>query len=74
MSYAVEGPQPTAGIGNIPPMATDVEKNNPDVIVPSDGSDVQEDDKSEDFQQGVERVRAITAIWTKTTLISMFIL
>jgi hypothetical protein len=35
---------------------------------------VRGDDKSEDFQQGVERVRAITAIWSKTTLVSMFIL
>ncbi|KAJ4344462.1 uncharacterized protein N0V89_012204 [Didymosphaeria variabile] len=74
MSLTVEGPQPTAAIERITPMV-DVEKNgHADVIAPSDGSEVRDDDRSEEFQQGVERVRAITAIWSKTTLISMFIL
>lgn len=74
MSLTVEGLQPTAITGRVAPMI-DVEKSGPsDVVVPSEGSDVREDNESEDFQQGVERVRAITAIWSKSTLVSMFIL
>ncbi|KAJ4300848.1 hypothetical protein N0V90_002936 [Kalmusia sp. IMI 367209] len=74
MSLTAEGPQPTATIERIPPMI-DVEKSNHgEITAASEGSDVREDDKSEEFQQGVERVRAITAIWTRPTLISMFIL
>jgi hypothetical protein len=74
MSLTVEGSQPTATIERIPPMI-DVEKSgHPDIVAPYEGSDVREDNDSEEFQQGVERVRAITAIWSKSTLISMFIL
>ena len=63
-----------ATIEQVPPNI-DVEKSGHDNIkVPSESSDVLDDDKSEHFQQGVERVRAITEIWSKTTLISMFIL
>jgi hypothetical protein len=32
------------------------------------------DDDSDDFQNGVQRVRAITSVWSRPTLISMFIL
>jgi hypothetical protein len=31
-------------------------------------------EKSEEFQSGVQRVRAITSIWSRPTLISMFVL
>jgi len=39
----------------------------------SDGG-VKADNDSDRFQPGVQRVRAITEIWSKSTLISMFIL
>jgi len=39
----------------------------------SDGG-VKADNDSERFQPGVQRVRAITEIWSKPTLISMFVL
>jgi hypothetical protein len=55
----------------------DVEKSiNPHshgVETSSDGG-LKADDDSEKFQNGVQRVRAITEIWTKQTLIAMFIL
>ncbi|KAF1971433.1 MFS general substrate transporter [Bimuria novae-zelandiae CBS 107.79] len=74
MSIHPEGPAPTAAIERIPP-TIDVEKNHhADVIAPSEDSEVPDDSKSETFQPGVERVRAITEIWSTTTLISMFIL
>ncbi|EAT78310.1 hypothetical protein HBI56_232170 [Parastagonospora nodorum] len=54
----------------------DVEKSiNPHsqgVETSSDGG-LKADDDSEKFQNGVQRVRAITEIWTKQTLIAMFI-
>jgi hypothetical protein len=55
----------------------DIEKSiNPKshaVDVSSDGG-LKSDDDSERFQAGVQRVRAITEIWNKQTLIAMFIL
>jgi hypothetical protein len=39
----------------------------------SDGG-LKADNDSERFQPGVQRVRAITEIWSKSTLIAMFIL
>ena len=36
--------------------------------------DGNESDGSEEFQNGVQRVRAITEIWDKKTLITMFVL
>lgn len=39
----------------------------------SDGG-LKADNDSNKFQPGVQRVRAITEIWSKSTLISMFIL
>ncbi|KAF2687176.1 MFS general substrate transporter [Lentithecium fluviatile CBS 122367] len=58
------------------PLPTDIEKNTAAEITAADGSDASghETDKSEEFQNGVERVRAITAIWSRSTLISMFVL
>lgn len=43
---------------------------------PESGSDagLKADNDSERFQPGVQRVRAITEVWSKSTLISMFIL
>ncbi|KAF1957683.1 siderophore iron transporter-like protein mirB [Byssothecium circinans] len=67
-----EGPEPVSSV--IPP-PVDVEKktDHGDVTV-GDGSSTHESVKSEEFQNGVERVRAITAIWGKKTLITMFVL
>ena len=76
MSLTAGGPQP--GIDRIPPQV-DMEKNvghtsgsvSPDLStkeVDIDGEKVQE------FQNGVERIRIITTIWNKPTLISMFVL
>ncbi len=84
MSLTPGGPQPTAGV-----MRTshdvDAEKNHP--VVAHTGSDHSSDnatpstneydidgEKVQEFQNGVERVRIITSMWSKPTLISMFIL
>ncbi|KAF3038217.1 hypothetical protein E8E11_005802 [Didymella keratinophila] len=76
MSLTVGGPQP--GIDRIPP-GLDVEKNvghtsgsiSPD---PSTNEVDIDGEKIQEFQNGVERIRIITTIWNKPTLISMFVL
>lgn len=63
-------------VGSVLPPPQDVEKSK-DGHIASDAishSSGHESENSENFQDGVERVRAITAIWTKPTLISMFVL
>lgn len=78
MSLPAGGPQPTAGIERFPP-ELDAEKNvghsagsiSPD---PSTNELDIDGEKVQEFQRGVERVRIITTIWDKPTLISMFIL
>ena len=57
---------------------TDVEKRVDDshahgLETNSNGS-YKADNDSDRFQPGVQRVRAITEIWSKSTLISMFVL
>jgi hypothetical protein len=54
----------------------DIEKSiNPNShAVESSSQDGYKTDDSENFQNGVQRVRAITEIWNKQTLIVMFIL
>ena len=74
MSLTPEGPAPLATIERIPPTIDSEKAGHADITVPSEGSDVVDDDKSDTYQQGIERVRAITEIWSKTTLVSMFIL
>ncbi|KPM39017.1 Siderophore iron transporter mirB [Neonectria ditissima] len=59
------------------PAPVDIEKN--DISTPANVVDIEDEkghqtDDSEQFQQGVQRVRAIAAIWSKPTLISMFVL
>lgn len=78
MSFTPGGPLPNNGIAETSP-DVDMEKSHP--IVGHRGSDdVSANDrdidgeKVQDFQRGVERVRVITTIWDKPTLISMFIL
>lgn len=84
MNYTPGGPQPTASVERTSPVA-DAEKNQP--IVGHTGSDIAssgpdastneydvDGEKVQEFQRGVERVRIITTIWDKPTLISMFIL
>lgn len=76
MSLTAGGPQP--GIDRIPP-ELDVEKNvghttgsvSPE---PSTNEVDIDGEKIQDFQRGVERIRIITTIWSKPTLISMFVL
>lgn len=41
---------------------------------PNNNKEGDSDAESENFQGGVQRVRAITSVWTKKTLISMFVL
>ncbi|KAM5350031.1 hypothetical protein ACJ41O_006536 [Fusarium nematophilum] len=58
------------------PVSIDVEKN---VDANADVADVSSDkghetDGSERFQDGIQRVRAISTIWSKPTLITMFLL
>lgn len=52
----------------------DIEKVPPHDIHDNEAGSEADDKSSEHFQNGVERVRAITTIWTKPTLISMFCL
>ena len=76
MSLTADGPQPTSGIERIPPQL-DAEKNqhNVNYLDESDTNSRDIDgDKPQEFQRGVERVRIITSIWSKPTLISMFVL
>ncbi|KAH7179953.1 major facilitator superfamily domain-containing protein [Fusarium flagelliforme] len=55
--------------------SSDEEKNtaipNTEAHVRSEGSDFESEGE---YQEGVERVRAITSVWTKKTLISMFLM
>ena len=39
-----------------------------------DSSDPDSEAEDKKFQQGVRRVRAITSVWSKKTLVSMFIM
>jgi hypothetical protein len=68
--------QPTADVERVP-APIDVEKNNL-AINTLDDSDANsrdfEGEKPMEFQRGVERVRIITSIWGRPTLISMFVL
>ncbi|KAF9691958.1 hypothetical protein EKO04_009922 [Ascochyta lentis] len=76
MSLNPDGPQPTGGIERIPPLL-DVEKSHLQVnsLHESDTNSRDIDgEKPQEFQRGVERVRIITSIWSKPTLISMFVL
>ncbi|KAH6643219.1 siderophore iron transporter-like protein mirB [Boeremia exigua] len=84
MSFPASGPQPTAGI-NQASSSFDAEKNGPIVgqsgsqdAISNTDSDTNEYDidgeKVQEFQKGVERVRIITSIWSKPTLISMLCL
>jgi len=54
-------------------MEKSINPHSQGVETSSDGG-LKSDDDSEKFQNGVQRVRAITEIWTKQTLIAMFIL
>ena len=50
-------------------LANDQEpKNTNEVLVDATQSPPSAETASEEFQEGVQRVRAITASWTKTTL------
>lgn len=51
----------------------DMEKSETDPRV-EDLSGYGSDGQSDKFQDGVQRVRAITTIWSKYTLLSMFVL
>jgi len=79
MSLTADNPQPSSGIERIPPQH-DAEKSGHTVDyhgsldnVGSNEKDI-DGEKVQDFQRGVERVRIITSIWSKSTLISMFVL
>ncbi|KAJ8115506.1 hypothetical protein OPT61_g2873 [Boeremia exigua] len=78
MSFHPSGPQATASIERSSP-EFDAEKNQPvvDHAVKDDSSTNEYDidgEKVQEFQRGVERVRVITAIWSKKTLVLMFVL
>lgn len=79
MSLTADGPQPTGSIERVPPQL-DAEKSQP-IVGYNGGSDSVgtneydiDGEKVQDFQRGVERIRIITSIWNKPTLISMFVL
>jgi hypothetical protein len=84
MSFTAGGPQPTAGIERIPPTLDSEKAPHKIGHTGSDGTPSQPDadtneydidgEKVQDFQKGVERIRVITTIWSKPTLISMFVL
>lgn len=69
-----EHPVPVDAAPRDTAVATDVEKNGvAQQTVLADGvSDIDSDADTKDFQEGVQRVRAITSIWSKKTLASMF--
>ena len=73
-----EQPQPAFVPSNLPtqPTSFETEKNGATDFQTRNTStdDGNESDGSDEFQNGVQRVRAITAVWSKTTLISMFCL
>lgn len=76
MSLTAGGPQP--GIDRIPP-ELDVEKrvgHTTGSVSPEPSTNEVDIDgeKVQEFQRGVERIRIITTIWSKPTLISMFVL
>lgn len=76
MSLTAGGPQ--SGIDRIPP-EIDVEKHvghtSGSVSPEPSANEVDIDgEKVQEFQRGVERIRIITTIWDKPTLISMFVL
>lgn len=82
MSFTVGAPAPGANIERIPPNL-DAEKSHAtvghseDSIHNADANSNEYDidgEKVQQFQRGVERVRIITTIWNKPTLISMFVL
>jgi len=70
---ATDAVRPVQGF---PSTDIDIEKSG-DANVHAQETSSNGDDKSvesETFQNGVQRVRAITEIWSKQTLITMFIL
>ncbi|KAF1354385.1 siderophore iron transporter-like protein mirB [Lizonia empirigonia] len=79
MSLNPDGPQPTSGIERLPPQL-DTEKTGHTVAYNSNPESLGtneydiDGEKPQDFQRGVERIRIITSIWNKPTLISMFVL
>lgn len=79
MSLNPDGPQPTSGIERLPPQL-DTEKAGHTVAYSSNPESLRtneydvDGEKPQDFQRGVERIRIITSIWNKPTLISMFVL
>ena len=84
MSLTAGGPQPTVGIERDSP-ELDAEKghhtishtDSDDTLSHANANTNERDidgEKVQDFQRGVERVRIITTIWSKPTLISMFVL
>ncbi|PSN72587.1 MFS general substrate transporter [Corynespora cassiicola Philippines] len=63
---------PAQGLQYAAPEVKDMEKHADGHSNEVSSSTGHESDDSEEFQEGVQRVRAITAAWTKTELISMF--
>jgi hypothetical protein len=74
-SLATDAVRPVEGFGR-PSRDMDMEKNGDAAFNAHEtGSDGETKSvESETFQNGVQRVRAITEIWSKPTLITMFIL
>ena len=71
---ATDAVRPAEGFGR-PSRDIDMEKNDDAFHAHETGSDVETKSvESETFQNGVQRVRAITEIWSKQTLITMFVL
>jgi hypothetical protein len=54
--------------------AVDPEKNVIQESSPQQVSGYESDEKSHDFQGGVQGARAMTSVWTHKTLISMFVM
>lgn len=61
-------------VGDSQRLGTDPEKSaqssSANEVRPGEGYD--SDDRSEDYQGGVQRVRAVTTLWSKKTLWIMF--
>ncbi|CAG9985096.1 unnamed protein product [Clonostachys byssicola] len=54
--------------------SVDPEKNAVQESSPQQASGYESDEKSQDFQGGVQGARAMTSVWTNKTLISMFVM
>lgn len=62
------------GVSTAPPLDMEKNVNTSHDVVEVNSESGYNSDKSEEFQPGVQEIRAITSIWSKPMLITMFVL